>query len=165
MAYVKKYILLTLLLLVPRLYWADQYKPMPYSKELRILEIKRSEFDIELLKEYLYLTDTTGSDVPMRQFILETGWFTSGSFTEHNNLSGMKHPANRETTSIGEEMSHASYEHWTKSVDDYMLWRKNYTDKGYDISDYYKFLRDVGYSTSNKYEERLKQIKINRWPN
>jgi uncharacterized FlgJ-related protein len=76
------------------------------------------------------------ADIVLAQAKLETGNFTSKSFTIHNNLFGMKIPKSRLTVATGERFGHASYEHWTYSVMDYALFqstfaRKIRTRKGY----------------------------------
>ena len=156
----KKYILLLVFLILSSKYPSKDCCELIDYKELRIQQIKNSDFSIELLKEYLKLTDSVKHDIPLRQFILETGWFSSELFLEYNNIAGMKFPKNRETTAIDDWNSHAVYSHWTESVDDYILWRNNYISKGYDTTNYYKFLKSIGYAEDDKYEMRLKQIKI-----
>lgn len=129
-------------------------------KEIRINEIKNSEFSYELLIEYMELKDLTFSDVPLRQFINESGRFKSKLFMEHNNIAGMKLAKKRETTAIGTALGHAKYNHWTDSVDDYILWLEFYLDKGYDVTNYYSFLKKVGYAGIKDYEKRLKNIDL-----
>lgn len=155
----KKYILLFVLSLYVCICPIHSYRNTN-NKELRILYIKQSEFNIELLKEYLTLTDSINTDIPIRQFILETEWFKSNKFIRDNNIAGMKYPKSRKTTAINSNKGYAVYKHWTCAVDDYMLWRNNWISRGYDISNYYKFLSDIGYAESKDYETILKQIKI-----
>lgn len=126
----------------------------------RIIEIEQSNFTLQLLKEYIQLVDPSLCNVPVKQFILETGWFTSQSFTKYNNLAGMKLPVTRETTAVGQALGHAVYEHWTDSVDDYIHWKNYWKGRGYSTKNYYVFLRNVGYATSKSYEELLKNIKL-----
>lgn len=129
--------------------------------ENRILEIKESEdFSKKLLIEYIQLVDPTLSDIPIRQFILETGWFKSTLFTKHNNLAGMKLPRIRQTTAVGQALGHAVYKHWTDSVDDYVHWKNYWKSRGYNTKNYYAFLKNVGYATFEGYERRLKSIKL-----
>jgi uncharacterized FlgJ-related protein len=126
----------------------------------RITEIKNMKFTISLLEEYIDLVDPSLMDVPMRQFILETGWFQSELFTEYNNIAGMKYPYIRKTTAAGTALGYARYNHWTDSVDDYIHWRDHWMSKGYSTKDYYDFLKDINYSISSSYEILLKNIQI-----
>jgi len=126
----------------------------------RINEIKTKEFSIPLLKEYINLIDPSLMGVPIRQFILETGWFQSELFTVYNNIAGMKYPYIRETTATGTAMGYAKYRHWTDSVDDYIHWREHWKSKGYNTDDYYDFLSDINYSASDGYEKLLRGIDI-----
>lgn len=128
----------------------------------RIKDIKNLEFSGTLLVEYFNLVAPELPDIPLRQFILETGWFTSESFTDYNNLAGMKLAVTRTTTATGEELHHATYDHWTCSVDDYVYWVKYWKSKGYDTSDYYSFLDEIGYATFKYYTQRLKNINLKR---
>jgi flagellum-specific peptidoglycan hydrolase FlgJ len=126
----------------------------------RIREIKTMKFSMELLEEYLYLVDSSLMDVPIRQFILETGWFQSELFRLHNNIAGMKYPQIRRTTAIDTAMGHAKYKHWTDSVDDYIYWREHWKSRGYSTENYYQFLKDINYATSSNYEKLLKSINL-----
>lgn len=130
---------------------------------IRIKEIENKDFKIELLFEYMQLIDSSFNDVVIRQFILETGWFKSYSFTEYNNIAGMKLAKVRNTTAVGEALGHAKYNHWTCSVQDYILWRNYYTDKGYNTEDYYAFLKEIGYATYKYYNSRLKSINLKKY--
>lgn len=99
--------------------------------EQRIDSIRNSEFSEQLLKEYIGLVYPSSSEVVLRQFILETGWFTHKRFVVYNNIAGMKLAKIRKTTAIGEYKKHAKYTHWTASVDDYFLMVAYYKNKGY----------------------------------
>ena len=125
-----------------------EYKIKEYEDNERIHEIKTMEFSISLLKEYINLIDPSLMGVPLRQFILETGWFKSALFKLYNNIAGMKYPYVRETTATGTAMGYAKYRHWTDSVDDYIYWRDHWKSKGYETDDYYNFLSDISYATS-----------------
>jgi len=134
-----------------------------YEARDRINEIKTMEFTIELLKEYINLVDPSLMNVPIRQFILETGWFKSELFTVNNNIAGMKYPRIRKTTATDVAMGHAKYEHWTDSVDDYIFWRDHWKSRGYSTENYYQFLREVNYAASYNYEELLKNIDVRKF--
>ena len=130
-----------------------------YERELRIQEIKSSEFDIELLKEYMDICYPKANEIIIKQFILETGWFSSRIFKENNNICGMRLPKVRNTLAIGEKYNHAVYHHWSDSVDDYFLWLEYYKMKGHNTNQYCNFLEDIGYATASNYIKTLKKIK------
>lgn len=92
----------------------------------------------------------------MKQCLYESGHLKSKRCKEDHNLFGMKHPRQRETTSLGVRRGHAYYSNWKESVNDYLLWQNKY----YKGVDYYKFLSRVGYSTNEKYISTLKSIKL-----
>jgi len=126
----------------------------------RIIELKRSEFSLDNLKEYLKLRQVKNSQVVLRQAALETGWFTSRSFTEYNNLTGMKVPRKRDHAVKRSGYGHAGFDHWTDSIDDYILWQRYWQAHGYDQDDYYDFLSEVGYATDPLYLKKLMKIEI-----
>ncbi|NBK22752.1 MAG: hypothetical protein EOM68_12070 [Spirochaetia bacterium] len=95
-------------------------------------------------------------DILMAQARLETGYYTSRIFVESNNLFGMRHPRIRETRSLGSQYGHAYYDHWTDSVDDYILWY-TYFENRYDGC-YFAFLNGVGYAEDRQYTKKLKLL-------
>jgi len=52
----------------------------------------------------------------------------------------------------------AHYNHWYDAVLDYKLYQEYYDSLGYDMSNYYSFMRKVGYSTSKQYTKSLEKI-------
>jgi len=134
-----------------------------YDVRDRINEIKTMDFSVQLLEEYINLVDPSLMNVPIRQFILETGWFKSDLFTINNNIAGMKYPRIRKTTATDIAMGHAKYDHWTDSVDDYIFWRDHWKSRGYSTDNYYQFLREVNYAASHSYEKLLKNINLNKF--
>ena len=131
-----------------------------YKTEVRINEIKQSEFSEKLLVELLSLYNVPYKRYIIKQAILETGNFTSVIFMESHNLLGMKHPRVRPTTSIGTNRGHASYLHWTDSVIDYLLWLEYFKNRGWDTDDYFQFLRDVGYAEDPYYIYKLQNLNF-----
>lgn len=129
-----------------------------FVTRLRIDEIQSSRFAPELLWEYIGLAGIQHRDIVYRQAILETGWFTSGSFAEFNNLFGMKVPRIRVDRVAGSGYGHASYSHWTQSVDDYKLWQDYW--RVHPNVDYYGFLDEVGYAEAKNYTKILRQIEV-----
>ena len=74
----------------------------------------------------------------------ETGNFESAIFKENNNLFGMKLPAVRKTTAIGQNKGHAIYKTISDSIQDIQIYRNNY-----------KYLSD--YSSLEIYVKALKR--------
>lgn len=124
----------------------------------RLSEIKKLDFSPQLLKEYLILKNTSNMEIVLAQFKLETGWFKSQSFMLYNNIAGMKRPKIRANLATGEGLGHASYDHWTDSVDDYFLWLDYHREKLLESDDYFDFLEKVGYSENGDYQKLLKQM-------
>jgi len=68
--------------------------------------------------------DSINAEYTIKQIYLESGHLKSSLCVENNNLTGMKHPRVRETTSLGRKNGYAHYENWIESVKDLYLWRK-----------------------------------------
>lgn len=134
------------------------------AEKTRVEIIKESEFSTDLLLEYLNTKYKGYSDVVLKQFILETGWFKSDRFKKKNNISGMKFPTKRQTTAIGKDKNnYAIFKHWTDSVDDYFMLLQSHIDKGKVITNMYSFLVSIHYCTENsEYIKILKGIKLSR---
>lgn len=126
--------------------------------ELRNGYIEEHEFDYDLFVEYLRINGINNIEIVVSQAILETGTFRSDIFNKNNNLFGMKHPRVRPTTSLGSDMGHAVYEHWTCSVKDYKLWYY-YMTKKRKYDNYMAFLTSVGYAEDYNYLFKLRTIK------
>ena len=131
--------------------WFDQFQN---RRELFLSQ----DFSYKTLREYLWWRNPRNADIIRLQAILETGFFTSEVFLENNNLFGMKLPRVRRTTAIGENRGHAVYETWMDSVDDYILWY-NYMTRNRVYTNYFDFLRDVGYAEDPYYLRKLLILK------
>jgi uncharacterized FlgJ-related protein len=59
--------------------------------------------------------------------------FSSNLFRSHNNMFGMKNPKRRPTLSTHKGDGWAKFEHWTQSIDDFILYMK-FTG-GYEVSE------------------------------
>ena len=117
----------------------------------------REPFSQELFFEVLKM-HVEHPEIVMRQALLETGWFTSKSFTEGNNFSGMKLPSTRYTHAIGIVHGHAMYEHWYYAVLDYAEWQEYWQVEGNTQEEYYHFLDTLPYATAKNYVKTLKSI-------
>jgi hypothetical protein len=123
------------------------------NKELRMLD-----FDYELLKEYIRLNHPKNKRVLLSQAVLESNYFSSDIFQENNNLFGMKTPKVRPNNVQGTNRGHAIYDHWTSSVDDYIMWYK-YMTRNKTYNNYYKFLSSINYAEDPSYIPKLKRIE------
>jgi hypothetical protein len=68
--------------------------------------------------------DSMNAEYTIKQIYLESGHLKSSLCLENNNLTGMKHPRVRQTTSLGQKNGYAYYENWIQCVKDLYLWRK-----------------------------------------
>jgi hypothetical protein len=58
----------------------------------------------------------------------------------------------------------AKYNHWTDSVDDYLLFLNYWNNRGYDSTkDYYQFLDDIGYCYGGDYIRILKNLDLSKY--
>lgn len=152
----KKLIFITLLTLCHLSIFAPTIDKQLAFKRFEIESLKSLPFSEDRLLLYLSQYSIPYKDVIIAQTRLETGNYTSWLFVNSNNLFGMRHPVIRKTTSLGSKYNHAYYSHWTKSVDDYILWYE-YNMNKLD-SCYYTFLKKVGYAEDKKYINKLKKM-------
>ncbi len=96
-------------------------------------------------------------DIVMAQAELETGHFTSRSFTRHNNLFGMKLAKSRLTVATGERYGHARYDHWTYSVMDYALFQSTFARKIRTKDKYLRYLQR-NYASDERYIDKLTKL-------
>ena len=94
--------------------------------------------------------------IVMAQIRLESGNLQSKLTKENNNFLGMKYPAQRPTTSIGEKNGYAEYLTWRDCAFDYLIWQSRYAKK-LSEEEYYKYLSSV-YAEDKNYINKLKQI-------
>lgn len=130
-----------------------------------IRNIRREKFSYPLLLKYLAVKHPTYNKIVLKQFIHETGRFSSKIFLKNNNICGMKHPYKRKTLSLGTKRGHAYYASVWDSVDDYFLWtdfyiRQRVLKPNCSYDEYYKFLKRVGYAEDRRYIEKLKHLKL-----
>lgn len=156
---IKMITLWVLLLFIPIAMGTIQHKEK-YKSLTKIEKLKKSDFSINNLREYLLEINSPDPEIILSQFILETGWFKSRLFVDGNNIAGMKMPRKRETTAIGTIYNHAKYSHWTDSVDDFMLWLDYHS-----LSERYAdHLESKCYAQDSEYYNRIisihKRIKL-----
>jgi len=127
------------------------------KQKLMMEKALNEPFSPELFFEMLKM-HVEHPEIVMRQAILETGWFTSKSFTEGNNAFGMRQPRIRYTLAIGSIYGHAHYAHWLDGVMDYAKWQEYYQVHSITEAEYYQFLNGLPYATAKNYTKTLKQI-------
>lgn len=115
------------------------------SKDSRIV-IDTLSFSLKNLDYALQYYNVEHRDIVISQMILETGWGTSYSFRERNNLFGLTNPRTGK---------YFEFNHWTESVKGY----KNSVQYKYEGGDYYKFLKELPYAMDPNYINKLKNIK------
>jgi len=128
------------------------------------------EFSEENLKEYICLKKIKHPEIVYAQALIETGGFTSTIYKQNNNLFGMKYvydcksckivkqAHHRQTTAVGSKYGHAKYNHWTHSVDDYLLWQKMFSDTWINKEKNYLYLLGKYYAEDKKYIEKIRIV-------
>ena len=137
---------------------ANQERVFNIKKRLFFETIYYQSFTPELLKEAIFFCEIHSPGIVYRQAILETGSFTSDIFYKGGNCFGMRLARIRETTAIGKYNYHAKYRHWFDSVKDYKLFQDWYYTNGYNMNEYFVFLREINYATDKRYINKLKSI-------
>ena len=140
-----------------------EQKEQNKERTVRLEELMSVEFSESNLRELLVLLEASHPDIVIKQMKLETSWFTSRVFKEFNNLAGMHFPRVRDSYSYEYGIADngrrvAKYRSWQSSVLDYLLLVNYYEQLGYDSSNYYKFLSDIGYCEGNQYTNILKSM-------
>ena len=126
-------------------------------------KLMSSDFSEDNLRELLKLLNVSHIDIVINQTRLETGWYSSNLFRNHNNLFGMGYANHRESyayeyTIADNGRKVASYRSWQSSVLDFIEYLKYYESLGNPINDYYSFLEDVGYCEKDSYVNILKKM-------
>lgn len=127
----------------------------PVTEQAWLDILRKSDFSVENLHRYLELREAPSRFTIISQFALETGWFNSRLFKDGNNLAGMKVPSRRETTATGSVYGYASYNHWTDSVDDFLLWLE-YHSLG---ENYVEYLKRGSYAEDPHYYQKIMNIR------
>ena len=122
--------------------------------EVQPQEIKFSKTNLLKLLQKLNIKNYR---IIYAQAVLETGHFRSKSFTQGNNLFGMKVAKSRPTTNSGEYLGHAKYNSWQESVYDYALYYSKYLSKFKTEESYFDYLKQH-YAEDPNYINKLKII-------
>jgi uncharacterized FlgJ-related protein len=142
---------------------SEKHKHLNKERIMRLDFLMSVDFSPENLKALLFLLDAPSPDIIYNQARLETANFTSRVFKQANNLFGMHSPRIRENLTSGYIIADnrrkvAKYNKWQDSVLDIMLYFEYYEDLGYNTTDYYTFLRKVGYCEKDSYVNILKSM-------
>lgn len=127
------------------------------QEEKLIILAEYNEFSEEKLIQKINDLNFRFPHIVLAQAKLETGNFSSKSFTYANNLFGMKQAKARSTTANGTAMGHAQYDNWTESLYDYALFSNAYLNKIRLESQYYDYLSQ-NYAEDPSYVTKLKSI-------
>jgi uncharacterized FlgJ-related protein len=160
---------------------SEEYKKVMFdqaNRKINIERLKQSKFSVENLLNYLDILEVPNKEIVFKQIVVESSWFKSTLTTKYNNLFGMMyHKRCRETTATGVAFLYmkdygdkiiiyhpSKYNHWTDSVDDYILFIKYWNKRGYNSDkDYYSFLHKIGYAYEGNYINLLKKINISKY--
>ena len=119
----------------------------------------KQELTKENVEKYVKSLHFEHEDIILSQIWLESSHLKSTIAINNNNLVGMKLPSSRPSFAIGEELGHAKFSHWTKSIDDLLIWQTAY-GRNLTKAQYYQLLDKVYCSEIGDYSNRLKQIKL-----
>lgn len=151
-----KFILLFALMLVIASFNSNVHKDV-HIVEQKVVEVTAFS-DLPFSEENLMIViKSLGirfADVVVSQARLETGNFKSRSFTEANNLFGMKVAKSRLTTACGKLFGHARYSHWSLSVVDYALFQSTFARKIRTKKGYLRYLQR-NYAEDKSYISKL----------
>lgn len=146
------------------------HAPMPFNNDkiqetaltkMKINVIKLLPFSVESFIIYLTLLNVDHKEIMIRQAILETDHFNSNIFKQNYNLFGMNMPKIRTTTAIEERNGFAAYNHWTSSIDDYIILQHQWKILRPEIyQNGYEVIRLASYAENPYYIRLLKLIKI-----
>jgi hypothetical protein len=107
------------------------YAPMPETPISESCHIVPVEISIDALALELRQQGLAHWRVVLSQAVLESGWdLNSNVFRNSNNFVGMRVPAARPSTRIGEYNGYSSYDSWQDCVADVKLWQEQNWDGG-----------------------------------
>ncbi len=106
-------------------------KKIPLLKEINIedtMTLTKPNLEYVVYKTFKDTTtnkiDSINALYSIKQIYLESGHLKSFLSIKNNNLTGMKHPRVRETTSLGQKNGYAYYKSWIDCVKDIYLWKR-----------------------------------------
>lgn len=105
---------------------------------------------------YIFLLRLEHPRIVMAQCIEESGNFTSLSFRNGHNCTGMKVPSRRPTLAVGTLYYHARFNSWQECLMDYAIWQSIYA-RGKTADEYLAYL-DTVYAEKKGYSNRLRKI-------
>ena len=128
------------------------------SEEVKTVILnERNSFSKKKLIIYIQELNLRFPKIVLAQAELESNYFKSKIFKENNNLFGMKVATSRPTTNKGEQYSHAVYDYWRESVQDYAFFQAAYLRNVKTEHQYFEYLRN-NYAEDSSYVDKLKSI-------
>lgn len=124
----------------------EKYKPKD-----TIPKLNKKNVLIELKKNNVYFPE-----IVLKQALLETNDFKSKICDENNNIFGIRHYPNSDTTyAIAKNRGFLCFKNWTDCVKEYKrLQKRNFKDEYY-----YSFLNNSNYAEKDIYVNILKKMK------
>lgn len=107
---------------------------------------KAQTFTKQVFFNYIKECDIKHPELVYKQACHETGWFTSLTYRQDNNLFGFR---------LNNKYIH--FTHWKECVRYYKKYQKRKLKKD---EDYYKFLVRIKYAEDSNYCQKLRQIKF-----
>lgn len=130
--------------------WIQLMREEAYRRKMDEVSVVWRQDHFKLNKENLYnelyAQGVEFPEIVLSQAILETGHFKSNACKIKNNLFGLRNS----------DGTYKDFEHWTDCVAAY----KKYIQKYEELpTDYYEYLKNLGYAEDSTYIDKLKQIK------
>lgn len=165
----KRIVFLILVLISLNSYAPELSKENKEARELnrenqRELErLMTAEFSEDNLRNLLILLNVDHVEIIINQAKIESGWYKSPLFKNHNSLFGMHYPLIRDSyayeyTIADNGRKCASYRSWQSSVLDFILRIEYYKNLGFPTKDYYLFLEETNYCEKDIYIDLLKSM-------
>lgn len=94
-------------------------------------------------------------EIVLRQAVWETRWFDCTKCSlRYNNIFGFRSSKKAEA---GNPMGYFKFDNWQTCIEYYKTWQdRNYKGE----TNYYQFLKDIGFAEDPDYEKNLKSLNI-----
>jgi hypothetical protein len=144
--------IISLLIIVIAIFWNQQEELIPIfdstSSKIPVKEkpIEIPELTPENVFKELVAHGVKEPEIVVKQSILETGWYKCKYCSlSKKNIFGFR-----------KNKKYLEFDNWVESVAYYKYWQ----DKNYNGGNYYTFLKNIGYATSQEYVSKLKTVKL-----
>ena len=97
------------------------------------------------------------SEIVLCQAKIESASYSSVLFKRQFNLFGMKIPSSRPTSGNGGKAGYQSYNNWTESVTDYILWQFSHNVDRLSHDEYLNYLGKI-YAEDPNYVNKIKKM-------